>query len=68
MKRSYVVELLTNAINDRIPDLYSYFDNKTTSQILDVIEELGMLPPFIAPKEGAYITPILEWEPEDSND
>jgi hypothetical protein len=78
MKRIDMVTLILKEVNDRIPDLYSFWDERHADDLLSIIENAGMLPP-LNEQEYHYMDnydrttvnaarPYFTWEPEDKDD
>lgn len=76
MKRSEMLNELRNFILDRIGINDSYFSEKDTKELLDMIEDQGMLPPKIEnvdclsnngylSLEAAFERGLHQWEKED---
>lgn len=62
MKRSEMVNILEKAINSNLYQDY-LFDEEMISEVLDTIEQAGMLPPRT--KLGTLGIEDNAWEPED---
>lgn len=64
MKRSEMISILQDAINDITCDFDFYISDRGTEKVLKKIEDSGMLPPEIDKMIEKHLCSVNEWEPE----
>lgn len=73
MKKSDMINKIVSKIEEiQFKKFYTYFDNSNAEELLDALEELGMLPPcsYCNNPPSCYCTKSgyvhnYEWEPEN---